>query len=100
MPIRVLALALSASVHPQDEEENDQDREADQPDQAQERREAGRRAHGWSRPAPWAFLGCLPGVRLLEEVELDVVSLAHFCARSTGLGAASLYRLARSVQEF
>jgi hypothetical protein len=29
-------------------------------------------------PAPRAFLCCLPGVRLLEEVELNVVfSLAH-----------------------
>src|SRR5580765_3300964 len=75
--VRVLALVLAAAVHPEDEQEHDQDREADQADEPKERRQASRRPdRGPLAAPPGALLGCLPRVRLFEEVELDVV-FAH-----------------------
>ena len=48
--VRVLALVLTAAVHPEDEQEHDQDRETDQADEPKERRQARGRPDRGPRP--------------------------------------------------
>jgi hypothetical protein len=83
--VRVPLLVLLAALRPEEQQDDDQDRERDQAQQAQQRREAGARP---DRPAGNARLTRaaaaqgpaqrplpprgLPGVGLLEEIELEV----------------------------
>ena len=95
--VRVPFLVLLAALRPQQQQHDDQDREGDQAEQAQQRREAGTRADraAWlARAAPAsqstaqrapgrAFApGSLPGVGLLEKIELEVwFAFAHGFSR-------------------
>src|SRR5205807_1172571 len=94
----VLALSL-ARADPEDERHDDGDRDRDQPDEARERDEPGRRPHrraagpvasvpGVAAPGePPASLRRLDRLRLVEEVELDVVVARGAHASATVLGA-------------
>ena len=99
--VRVLPLILLTALDPQHEQDDDQDRERDQADEAEQWRETGGRAHrpSWATGAAraegpaqgaLAWLG-LPGLGLLEEVELEVaVALAHVWGVNSGSTGATV----------
>ncbi len=99
--VGVLPLVLPAAVHPEDEEQHDQDREADQPDR---RRSGVRPVGGRTGGRGPRRRGRSSAVSLVSDSSKKSNSMSFSLLARAGCsaraGAASLYRVPRPVQEF